>query len=250
MVANEVQTVCLNRPEKRNAFDPEMIGELTAVFKKASLKTARAIILTGAGESFCSGGDLDWMKSMAKYTLKQNAKDSENLFAMYEAIRNCPLPVVGKVHGHAFGGGVGLASVCDIVAAESQTQFCFSEVKWGLVPAVISSFCLEKMSPNKAQEWMLTAKVFSADEAYGAGLIHFQGSQIEVDNYVEKTIKLLRKAGPEAIGETKKLLHFLRANPRAKYRKESTRVIAQRRVSKEGQAGLKSFLEKKPTPWG
>jgi methylglutaconyl-CoA hydratase len=247
---NEVQWVRLNRPEKRNAFEPEMIAELTAIFKKASLKTARAIVLTGEGESFCSGGDLQWMKSMAKYTLKQNAQDSENLFDMYESIRNCPLPVIGKVHGHAFGGGVGLTAVCDIVAAESQTQFCFSEVKWGLVPAVISSFCLEKMSPNKAQEWMLTAKVFSASEAYGAGLIHFAGSQADVNEYVDKTLKLLRKAGPEALNETKKLLHFLRENPRSKYRKQSTSVIAKRRVSKEGQAGLTAFLEKKPTPWG
>ena len=249
-VQNNIQYVKLNRQEKRNAFHPEMIAELTQIFKKAKKREARAIVLSGEGESFCSGGDLDWMKSMANYTLKQNQKDSENLFDMYETARTCPLPVIGQIHGHAFGGGLGLVAICDVVVAESKTQFCFSEVKWGLVPAVISSFVMEKMAPSKAREWMLTAKVFTAPEALDAGLIHFQGDSSQVELYVKVTLDLLRKAGPEALKETKRLLQFLNENPRSKYRKETTKVIAKARVGKEGQAGLKSFLEKKPTPWG
>lgn len=249
-IKDQIQWVTLNRPEKRNAFEPQMMAEITEVFKKASSSGARAIVLTGAGESFCSGGDLDWMKSMASYSLEENRRDSENLFDMYEAARTCPLPVIGKIHGHAFGGGLGLVAVCDIVAAASKTQFCFSEVKWGLVPAVISSFVLEKMSPSKAREWMLTAKIFTSPEALDAGLIHFQGDDSQVEQYVIDTLKLLRKAAPEAVSETKKLLRFLTENGRSSYRKESTRVIAEKRVGAEGQAGLKSFLEKKPTPWG
>jgi len=249
-IKDGVQWLRLNRPEKRNAFEPQMMAEITEVFKKAPSSGARAIVLIGEGESFCSGGDLDWMKSMAGYSLEENRRDSENLFDMYEAARTCPLPVIGQIHGHAFGGGLGLVAVCDIVAAESKTQFCFSEVKWGLVPAVISSFVLEKMSPSKAREWMLTAKVFTSPEALDAGLIHFQSDSIQVEQFVTDTLKLLRKAAPEAVSETKKLLRFLDENPRSSYRKESTRVIAEKRVGAEGQAGLKSFLEKKPTPWG
>lgn len=249
-VKDQVQWISLNRPEKRNAFHPGMMAELTKAFRDVSLQSARAVVLTGEGESFCAGGDLDWMKSMAGYSLQENAKDSENLFDMYEAVRVCPLPVVGRVKGHAFGGGLGLLAVCDIVAAESKTQFCFSEVKWGLVPAVISSFVLEKMKPSKTREWMLTAKIFSASEGLDAGLLHFEGSESQVDQYVADTLKFLLKAGPEALRETKKLLRFLNENGPEVYRRESTRVIAERRVSAEGQAGLQSFLEKKPTPWG
>lgn len=246
---DQVQWVRLNRPEKRNAFEPQMMTEITEVFRKASSSGARMMVLTGEGESFCSGGDLDWMKSMAAYSLEENRRDSENLFDMYDAARTCPLPIVGKIRGHAFGGGLGLVAVCDIVAAERETLFCFSEVKWGLVPAVISSFVLEKMSPSKAREWMLTAKIFTASEALNAGLIHFEGESDQVEKFVADTLKLLRKAAPEAVSETKKLLRFLNENPSSGYRKESTRVIAEKRVGAEGQAGLKSFLEKKPTPW-
>lgn len=248
-VQNNIQWVRLNRPEKRNAFHPEMIAELTQIFKKAAKSDLRAIVLTGEGESFCSGGDLEWMKAMADYTLKENQRDSENLYDMYETARICPIPVIGQIHGHAFGGGLGLVAVCDIVAAESKTQFCFSEVKWGLVPAVISAFVMEKMAPAKTREWMMTAKIFSAAEAFAGGLIHFQGDMIQVKQYVDGTIAHLRKGGPEALRETKKLLRFLEENPREKYRKETTRVIAKKRVGPEGQTGLKSFLEKKPTSW-
>ncbi|MBX3020204.1 MAG: enoyl-CoA hydratase/isomerase family protein [Bdellovibrionales bacterium] len=245
-----VRTISLNRPEKRNAFFPEMIQEITKAFKVAAKeKTVRAILLTGEGQSFCSGGDLEWMKSMADYTLKQNVKDAEELFEMYWTIRNTPVPVIGKVFGHAFGGGAGLAAVCDVVAAEEKTQVCFSEVKWGLVPAVISPFVSERAHPAKVREWFTTAKVFNASEALQGGLINFSGSIDQVDGFIEETLKLWMAAAPEALRETKKLhqsyspINWKQARPKV------TKLIAARRVSKEGQKGLKAFLEKRSPKW-
>ena len=150
-----VLTVSLNRPEKRNAFYPEMIQAIRKAFTVAAKeKDLRAVLLTGEGESFCAGGDLEWMKSMASYTMKQNLRDAEELYAMFWAIRTCPVPVVGKVFGHCFGGGAGLTAVCDIVAAESKTLFSFSEVKGGLVPAVISPFVVDRVAPASVREWL------------------------------------------------------------------------------------------------
>src|SRR5665213_1791835 len=167
-----VLTVSLNRPEKRNAFFPPMIGEITKTFMKAANNDGlRSVLLTGERPSFCSGGDAEWMRSMAEFTEKQNIADSENLFDMYASIYNCPVPVLGGVFGHCFGGGAGLVAVCDIVAAESATQFSFSEVKLGLVPAVISPFVMERVAHTKALEWFVTGQVFTSEEAMLGGLI-------------------------------------------------------------------------------
>lgn len=242
--------VALNRPERRNAFFPEMIGEILKTFKDLKKdKTVRAVVLTGEGKSFCSGGDLEWMKSMARYTLKQNIKDAEELYAMYWAIRSCPVPVIGRVFGHCFGGGAGLTAVCDIVAAEESTQFCFSEVKWGLVPAVISPFVSERAAPAKVREWFLTAKVFDASEALSGGLINFVGSLADVDAFVEKTVDLIQGAAPEAVRETKKLHQSYSTISWKKVEPTVTKLIAKRRVSDEGQKGLQAFLEKREPRW-
>ena len=169
-----VLTVSLNRPAKRNAFFPAMIGEISKTFMKASNdKNLRGVLLTGERPSFCSGADADWMRSMASFSEKQNVADSENLFDMYYAIYNCPVPVVGGVFGHCFGGGAGLVAVCDIVAAEAATQFSFSEVKLGLVPAVISPFVMERVARTKVMEWFVTGQVFTAEEAMLGGVDPF-----------------------------------------------------------------------------
>lgn len=245
-----VLTVSLNRPEKRNAFYPEMIQAITKTFNKAAKeKDLRAVLLTGEGESFCSGGDLEWMKSMAKYTLKQNLKDAEELFAMFWSIRNCPVPVVGRVFGHCFGGGAGLTAVCDIVAAEAKTQFSFSEVKWGLVPAVISPFVVDRALPSRVAEWFTTAKVFLAPEALAGGLINFSGSIDEADAYLEQTLRLLQAAAPQAVRDTKRLLQSYTKINWKSARPRVTKLIANARVGKEGQKGLKAFVDKKTPQW-
>lgn len=245
-----VVTVSLNRPEKRNAFQPEMIKEITQFFKGLRKeKNVRAVLLTGEGESFCSGGDLEWMKSMAKYNLKQNLKDAGELFDMYWAMRACPVPVIGKVFGHCFGGGAGMTAVCDIVAAEQKTQFCFSEVKWGLVPAVISPFVVERARPGWIREWFLTARVFLANEAMSGGLVNFEGNQTDVDDFIEQTLNLILAAAPDAVRATKALHQSYSTINWKKTRATVTKLIAQRRVSQEGQLGLQAFLLKQSPKW-
>lgn len=243
-------SVKLNRPDKHNAFNPEMIKELTEFFIGADKdKFAGAILLSGAGASFCSGGDLEWMKSMAQFKFEENIEDARALYNMYAAAAQCSLPIVGYLHGSVYGGGLGLAAICDIAIAEATTQFCFSEVKIGLVPAVISSFVLKKMDENKAREFMMTARVFDAEAAQSAGLIEFSGRELEIQEYRDQTIHLLGKSGPEAVRETKKLLNKLQKETSDTVREDCIRVISERRVSPEGQEGLKSFLEKRKPAW-
>lgn len=247
---NSVLSVLLNRPEKRNAFFPPMIQEITTVFNDvAKDKDLRAVLLTSEGISFCAGGDLEWMRSMAAFTVKDNIKDADELFAMYWAIRNCPVPVIGRVFGHCFGGGAGLVAVCDIVSAETKTQFSFSEVKWGLVPAVISPFVVERASRAKISEWFTTAKVFHATEALAGGLINHVGTMVEMDFFIEETLKRIVSSAPEAVRETKKLLHYYSSIDWKSARSHMTKLIAERRVSVEGQRGLKAFIDKKNPQW-
>lgn len=245
-----VLRVSLNRPEKRNAFHPGMIKELTKTFANTQKdKNLRAVILTGEGESFCSGGDLEWMKDMAKYSKAKNLKDAQELFKMYWLIRSCPVPVIGRMFGHCFGGGAGLTAVCDIVAAEDNTQFSFSEVKWGLAPAVISPFVTDRALPMKVREWFVTAKVFGAPEAARGGLVNRTGPMAELDMYIEETIKMILYAAPEAVRATKKLHQSFSTINWKKVELQVTKLIAERRTSKEGQAGLDAFLNKKPSPF-
>jgi methylglutaconyl-CoA hydratase len=245
-----VRTIALNRPERRNAFHPAMIREIATAFRAAGKDSSvRAVLLTGEGKSFCSGGDLEWMKSMAAYTLKQNLRDAEELFDMYWAIRETPVPVIGRVFGHAFGGGAGMLAVCDFTAAEEKTQICFSEVKWGLVPSVISPFVSERAQPARVREWFLTAKLISAAEARDGGLVNFSGDIAAVDAYVENSLSLILKAAPEAVRETKKLHRSFSPINWKTAKSKVTKLIAARRVSADGQRGLGAFLEKRDPRW-
>lgn len=259
-------SIRFHRPELHNAFNDEMISEITKAVQSVNAKTGkgtgsgalgqstgfknvRYVVLSGEGGSFCAGADLDWMKSMVDYSLEENRADSLRLFDMFKAIRDCPVPVISKVHGNAFGGGLGIIAASDIVAAEESTKFCFSEVKLGLVPAVISPFVAEKCSLSKMKEWMLTAKVFHPVEAVEANLINFSGTQHEVDNYIGLIAKLIKKSGPQAVSETKKLVQQLSSWDWSEKRDGTAHVIASRRVSEEGQRGLKAFFDKKSVDW-
>lgn len=247
---NGILNISLNRPEIHNAFNPEMIAELTQVFSDHNFSVkSRAIILSGEGESFCAGADLNWMKSMMKYNFEENVADAQRLFTMFEVMRNCPVPVIGKVHGNVFGGGLGLVAVCDIVAVEEKTKFCFSEAKLGLVPSVISSFVIRKMAPHFVRELFLTAEIFDAQKALTSGLCHFVGSQAKCEKFVEEKVSSIRKCGMGALISTKKLLNDLENLSPQEVKKETTTVISRRRVSEEGQEGLKAFLEKRKPSW-
>jgi methylglutaconyl-CoA hydratase len=247
---NSVVEVILNRPEVRNAFNPEMIQEITKAFKDlAKRKDLRAVVLKGEGKAFCAGADLNWMKQMVKYSLAKNKSDSQRLFEMFQAISDCPHPVVGLVHGSVFGGAVGLAACCDIVITETQTQFCFSEVKLGLVPAVISHFVLQKIPLGLTMPWMMLGRVFSAPEAQAMGLVHFIVPETQFESMKNIILNQFGEAGPEAVRETKKLIKKVPSLTVSKAKMETTGLIARRRVSAEGQEGLKAFLDKKSPEW-
>ncbi len=176
--SGEFKIVKLNRPEVKNAFHPEMIAEITAAFTEFNMDSKiKAVVIAGEGSVFCAGADLNWMQEMIKYSLAENQKDSEKLWQMFEAIQVCERPVIGIVHGAVFGGALGLMACCDYVFAEEKTQFCFSEVKLGLVPAVISSFVLKKVPDAFVRPLMLSAEVRSC---LGADMLKAVWSDVAV----------------------------------------------------------------------
>lgn len=247
---NFYYSVRLNRPDKHNAFNPGMIGRLSDFFKEADQdKFAGAIVLTGLGPSFCAGGDLEWMRSSIDLSYEENMADATALYEMFEAAQNCKLPIVGYMQGNVFGGGLGLAAICDIAISESSTRYCFSEVKLGLAPAVISSFVLRKMTFNRARQLMITAKVFDAQTAYDSGLVEFVGRELEAQQYLKETINLIGRNGPEAVRTIKTLLEQNRYAHSREVKMNSIKAITERRVSQEGQEGMKSFLEKRRPAW-
>lgn len=250
-VSGRVARLALNRPDTRNAFNAEMIGELSRAFKELSqMQDVSILVLTGEGKSFCAGADLGYMQAMAKFTLEENEADARTLDQMFWALRSVPQAVIAKLHGHVMGGAVGLTALCDIAAAVEGTQFCFSEARLGLVPAVISPYVLEKMNAGAARRYMLSAEVFGAKEALSAGLVEFAGAEAEVDAFIAKTIQALSQNGPDAVRATKQLLREIGTQPNWPIKRAVTsRVIAERRVSAEGQEGLRGFLEKRDPSW-
>lgn len=253
VIVTEIQNIAyvkLNRPEVRNAFNPEMIETLTKTFKDLDKRMdLKAVVLQGEGKVFCAGADLGWMKDMVQFSFDQNREDSLKLFDMFQAILHCSLPVIGLVHGAAFGGALGLVACCDEVIAEENTQLCFSEVKLGIAPAVISAFVALKAVAGKVRPLMLSGKVFDANTAFACGLVSEVVATGEGAAALAKALANYKICGSEAVRETKKLLLEI---PNLKWMDQRSRtatVIAERRVSKEGQEGLKSFLEKREPSW-
>ena len=231
--------VAMARPERRNAFDASLIDELAAAF--ADVGDARAVLLTGDGPSFSAGADVEWMRSSVDLSFAENVADALRLRVMLDAIDGCPAPVVARVQGHAFGGGCGLVACCDIVVAEPSALFAFSEVKLGIVPAVISPFALAKIGTGAARRVFVTGERFSADVALRIGLIHEVAD--DLDAAVESVLGEVLTAGPEAARAAKELA-------RAPHSAEDTaNRIATRRTSGEGQKGLRAFLEKRKPDW-
>jgi methylglutaconyl-CoA hydratase len=230
-----VLRVTLARPERRNAFDATLIADVTAAF--AEVGDARAVVLAGEGASFCAGGDIDWMRSSIDLSFEENVDDAVALGRMLEAVDGCPAPVVARVQGHAFGGGVGLVACCDVAIADPGTAFAFSEVKLGIVPGVISPFVLAKIGTSAARRYFVTGERFDAATALRIGLVHELAD--DLDAAVERVVGELLTAGPDATRVAKALA-------RAPLAMEDTaRLIAESRVSAEGQEGLHAFLEKR-----
>ena len=236
---SDVLQVAMARPERRNAFDTALIDELAAAF--ADVGDSRAVVLSGDGPSFSAGADVEWMRSSVDLSYDENVADALRLRAMLDAIDSCPAPVIGRVQGHALGGGCGLVACCDIVVAEPTAQFAFSEVKLGIVPAVISPFALAKIGPAAARRYFVTGERFSADVALRIGLIHDVTD--DLDSTVERVVRELLSAGPSAARAAKELARSARSA------EETARRIAERRTSDEGQEGLRAFLEKRSPNW-
>lgn len=247
---NAVATIELSRPEVRNAFDPTMIADITKAFEDLEKrKDIRVVILRGSGKVFCAGADLQWMKAMVNYTIDENREDSLNLYKMFETIRTCTLPVIGLVQGAAFGGALGLVACCDYVISDSATQFCFSEVKLGIAPAVISSFILRKAPGGKIRHSLISGTVFTAQQAFEAGLVHEMAPVADFDARAEVIVAQYKECGPEAVRHTKALVNMLPSLSWIEQKEQTVQLIAERRVSAEGQEGLKSFLEKRSPHW-
>ncbi|HYC91492.1 MAG TPA: enoyl-CoA hydratase/isomerase family protein [Thermoanaerobaculia bacterium] len=249
-LADGVLTVTLNRPDVHNAFNDELIAEAIDLFSNLDTSAARAIVLKGTGKNFCAGADLNWMSRMVSYTRDQNVRDSSLLAKMYALMNECPLPVVGRIHGAAIGGGVGLVSVCDVAISMSTSQFGLSEVKLGILPAVISPYVIAKIGQTHARALFLTGERFNAERAQRIGLVHrVVESEAELDAAVYETVTQLKTSGPEAVRECKKLIAHVAAHELADAIPYTIEAIATRRVSDEGQEGMKAFLEKGLASW-
>jgi methylglutaconyl-CoA hydratase len=232
--------VTMARPERRNAFDAGLIAELTDAFGAVG-DGARAVLLAGEGESFSAGADVDWMRSSVELSYEENVADARRLRRMLETIDSCPAPVVARVHGHALGGGCGLVACSDIVVAAPDTQFAFSEVKLGIIPAVISPFAVGKIGASAARRYFVTGERFDAATALRIGLVHEVAA--DLDAALAAIVGDLHTAGPEAARHAKKLV-LERPDGLG-----TERRIAERRTSEEGQEGLRAFLEKRPPSW-
>jgi methylglutaconyl-CoA hydratase len=229
----------LSRPETRNAFDPTLISELAAAF--VDVGKTRAVVLAGDGASFCAGADIEWMRASAELTQDENVADANALRRMLEAVDTCPAPVVAVVQGHALGGGAGLIAAADIVIAHERAVFAFSEVKLGIIPAVISPYVLRKIGESAARRYFVTGERFDAATALRIGLVHDVAA--DLDRALAAVIGELRTAGPRAARAAKRLV--LDRPDGA----ETARRIAERRASEEGQEGLQAFLERRRPGW-
>jgi methylglutaconyl-CoA hydratase len=244
-----VATIRLSRPQVRNAFNEVLIAELTRVFTGFGPET-RAVVLTGEGAIFCAGADVNWMKASIGATEAENARDAAAMAAMYRSIDRCPCPVIGRVNGSALGGGMGLIAACDIVVTVDGAQFGFTEVRLGIVPAVISSFVLRKTGPGPARRYFLTGELFGPGEARAMGLVHEVARDAgELDAKVEELVQALLKCGPRAVATAKALIREVLVMSPDDAIEHAVQTIARVRVSPEGQEGLGAFLDKRKPNW-
>jgi len=246
-----VETVTLNRPEVRNAFNDEVIAELTAVFLELGKRAeVRCVVLAANGPAFCAGADLNWMKRMAAYTRDENLADAAALARMLEVVYRCPKPTIARVQGDVYAGGTGLVAACDMAISVDSAGFCLSEVKLGLIPATISPYVIRVMGARAAHRYFLTAERFDAAEALRIGLVHEVVQAEALDGRVEAIAQALVNAGPEAVKACKKLLHDVAGHEiSAGLVRRTVEGIADIRVSEEGREGIQSFLGKRKPNW-
>jgi len=245
-----VARVWLNRPEVRNAFDGEMVTELRGVLDELGAdETVRVVVLGGRGPAFSAGADLEWMKTVAGFSFEDNLREADALAGLFHAIHTSPKPFVARVHGAALGGGAGLVAACDIAVAAEGTRFGFTEVRLGLIPAVISPYVVSRIGESAARELFLTGERFDAPRALAIGLVRSVSPESDLAATVDGRVGELLRAGPVAIAEAKALLAAVSGRPIEAVRGDTVERIARLRASPEGQEGLRAFLEKRPPGW-
>lgn len=242
--------VTLNRPKRRNAFDAQMATELCEGFERlARERSLRVVILAGAGPMFCAGADVRWFHQERPPTAGQAREDAERLAAMYQAIDRCPCPVIGRVQGAAFGGGVGLLAVCDVVVAVDDATLTLSELQLGVLPAIIGPYLLRKAGASFMQRYSLTGTPFSAADAQRFHLVHDVVARQDLDTRVDELAEAVVRLAPEATRHTKRLIKRLQAAPESEQERLAIEASVQSRLSAEAQEGLRAFVEKRPPVW-
>ena len=247
----KLATVTLNRPDVRNAFNEATIAELALAFDELGRNDdVRAIVLAANGPAFCAGADLNWMKKMAGYSDAENLADASKLADMLRTIYLCPKPVVAKVQGDCYAGGMGLVAACDIAVASAGVSFCLSEVKLGLIPATISPYVIKAMGENAARRYFLTAEKFSAQEAHRIGFVHDVVAADALDAHVAGIVKALVTSSPNAVRQAKVLVRDVTGKTvDSALVVDTAERIADIRSSEEGREGVASFLEKRKPSW-
>jgi methylglutaconyl-CoA hydratase len=245
-----VLRVTLNRPEVRNAFDEEVIQAISAAASRANDDPLlRAVVLGGNGKAFCAGADIAWMAKAIAYSRQENLSDAEDLARMLERLDTLPVPVIGRIQGSALGGGVGLAAICDIAIAADDAVFALSEVKLGILPAVVAPYVLRKIGISAARELFLTGARFDAARAKQIGLVHEIVPAADLDVAVRRRIDQVLTAGPQGVANAKALIREIAGAHPDHVIGVTTNAIASQRVSDEGQEGLRAFLEKRKPSW-
>jgi len=246
-----VATIWLNRPDMRNAMNDVLIRELgDAVRDALSDDAVRVLVLAGRGKAFCAGADLGWMKSGREMTAEESRKDTGNLAKVMRMLYDSPKPSVARVHGAAFAGGMGLVSSCDIAVASTEAKFCLSEVKLGLIPAMISPYVIRAMGEQRARRYFVTGEVFDGTEAYRMGFVHELAQPGEIDAKLQAIVGHLLQGGPVALGECKKLIRDMAGRPiDDEVTADTAARIARVRASDEAQEGIASFFEKRKPRW-
>lgn len=250
-VKDGIATITLNRPEVHNAFNEGVMDEMTALVRKAGADDGvRLLILRGNGKSFCAGGDLNWMRKSANYSYDENVQDAMRLGVLLKELNFLPKPTMALVHGNIFGGGVGLASCCDILIAEEGAKFCLSEVRIGLIPSIIAPYVIGAMGLRMARRYFMTAERFDAQTAYRIGFAHEVAAAGQLDAEAQKIIDALMDGAPLAQGRGKKLMLDIVGHPiDDKVIDVTVRQIAEARASDEGKEGLSAFLNKTEPSW-
>lgn len=242
--------VTLNRPDRRNAMDERMVGELCESFEELGRDpSVRVVVLTGSGSTFCAGADIAWMESDGALSAAEAQKDAERLQMLFRSIDECPSPVIGRVQGPAFGGGVGLIAVCDIVVAAEDTTFALSEVRLGLIPAVIAPFLLRKAGESFVRRYGVTGQSFPVSVAQRFNLVHDVVATAALDGRVAELVEAVMRSAPHAMRQTKALFRNIRSLPDAALWAACAHSNAQARLSPEAGEGRRAFLAKRAPSW-